>query len=85
MRPPYTTIFDPGSTEEEVKEAREEILQEIAEAQHQRDDTEYFYNVWQNLHEATEKALENGDDELHDYLKNNWEIMELHAEEELQP
>jgi len=85
MRRPYSTLFDPEASEEQVKEARDKILEEVAEAEHERDDTGDLYDVWKNLHEATEKALQKGDSELHDYLKNNWDILKLHAEEELQP
>ncbi|WP_313694114.1 hypothetical protein [Halorarum halobium] len=84
MRPPYTTIFAPESSEDEIKEARKQILEEIAEAQHQRDDTEYFYEVWRNIEEATHQALNDGDDELYDYLKNNWDLMKIHAEKKLE-
>ncbi|MFB6216106.1 MAG: hypothetical protein ABEJ72_03945 [Candidatus Aenigmatarchaeota archaeon] len=81
MRPPYTTIFDPDSTEEEVKDARQQVLEEIAEAQYERDEKTYFFDVWQNIEEAALAAWREDDHELYDYLKNNWEIMKLHAEQ----
>lgn len=80
MRPPYSTIFDPESTEEEVIQARKDILEEIGEAQHERDSKAYFLDVWRNIEEATLAAYHEGDDELYDYLKHTWRIMKLHAE-----
>lgn len=80
MRPPYTTIFDPDSAEEEVKDARRQILEEIAEAQYERDEKTYFFDVWRNIEEAALAAWREDDYELYDYLKNNWEIMKIHAE-----
>jgi hypothetical protein len=79
MRPPYSTIFDPESTEEEVIQARKDVIKEIGEAQHERDSRTYFLDVWRNIEEATLAAYREDDHELYDYMKNNWEIMKLHA------
>lgn len=79
MRPPYSTIFDPESTEDEVIQARKDVIKEIGEAQHERDSRTYFLDVWRNIEEATLAAYREDDYELYDYMKNNWEIMNLHA------
>lgn len=80
MRPPYSTIFDPESTDEEVIQARRDVIKEIGEAQYGPSSRDFFLDVWRNIEEATLAAYRENDYELYDYMKNNWEIMKLHAE-----
>jgi len=80
MRPPYSTIFNSESTKEEIVQARQKVIEEIGEAQHECDSRDYFLDIWQNIEEATLAAYQQDDHELYDYMKNNWEIMKLHAE-----
>ncbi|WP_139175283.1 hypothetical protein [Haloarcula vallismortis] len=73
-------MFDQEASKDEVNDARYEVLEEIAEAKHERDDKTYFLEVWQKIEEATLIAYKQGDYELYDFMKNNWELMKLHAE-----
>lgn len=80
MRPPYQELFNPDNTEEEIYEARKDICREIGEATEKHpDDRTLFLDVWRNIEAATQAAWKEGDDELHDWMKNNYEIMALNA------